>query len=74
MTGLAQAANVGHEAVFRQLCASLHDESYDVRAAAASALSDLGDARASTQLSARWDLETDPVVLAALEAALARVD
>jgi len=68
--GLGNVTGPQREAAFRQLCTSLHDESYDVRATAAAALGDSDDARAETQLRARWDLETDPVVLSALEDAL----
>lgn len=72
--GLGTVTGPRREAAFRQLCTSLHDESYDVRATAAAALGSSNDARAETQLRARWDLETDPVVLSALEGALGTID
>ncbi|MFT7464931.1 MAG: aminopeptidase N [Pseudohongiellaceae bacterium] len=72
--GLAAVSEFAGDAIFRQLCASLHDESYPVRAAAARALAASGDPRAATQLLARWDLEVDSTALAALESALARLD
>lgn len=72
--GLGRFPGAHGETVFLQLCASLHDESYAVRAAAAQALGETGDSRAKTQLRARWDLEVDPTVLTALQEALDRID
>ena len=60
--------------VFRQLCASLNDESYEVRAAAADALAELGDPRAAVHLRARLDLEDDVTTWQALADALDAVD
>jgi aminopeptidase N len=58
------------ERIFQQLCNSLHDESYDVRMAAAQALAIRGDKRAIQHLKARLDLEGNAYALAELHFAL----
>lgn len=74
VTGLATRGGAHGEEVFRQLCRSLGDDSYQVRAAAARALGLRGDERAVSHLRAAWDLEADLTVLDALEASLAVLD
>ncbi|MCB9898819.1 MAG: HEAT repeat domain-containing protein [Planctomycetes bacterium] len=59
------------DVVFRELCRSLSDASYEVRAAAADALREKGDARALIHLRARLDLEDDATVWKALADAIA---
>jgi aminopeptidase N len=56
--------------IFQQLCASLNDESYDVRMAAAQALATRGDERAIPHLKARLDLEGNAYVVVELHSAL----
>lgn len=60
--------------VFQQLCASLNEESYHVRLAAASALALRGDPRAIRHLQARLDLEGNAFVVVELHSALAQLD
>ena len=58
------------EPVFRQLCQSLGDPSFSVRAAAARALAAMGDARARHHLIARRDIEAHRSVLLAIDESL----
>jgi aminopeptidase N len=62
------------ERIFQQLCASLNDESYSVREAAARALAARGDRRAVRHLRARLDLEGYVFVVTEIHAALAQLD
>jgi aminopeptidase N len=57
-------------ALFRELTAALHDDSFFVRIAAADALGLRGDDAARQQLLARRAVESDATVLATLEQAL----
>ncbi len=71
VTALADVPDPPGDRVFRQLCESLHDESYQVRIAAAQGLSRRGDERAARHLRARLDLEGTAFVVVELEDALA---
>lgn len=62
----------GDEA-FNGLVPLLHDEDAKIRAHAATALGNFGEARGRTFLSQQLEKEKDPEVIAAIDASLAKV-
>ncbi len=72
---LARRSSDPHAAViWRRLAAALHDESFFVRSAAATGLAEWGDDAALAHLETRAQLESDPFVLGAINAAITTLD